>query len=148
MCAVRCAGHWLQNYWFVDSPRNGSAAGSTSMWCVVPPLRTSKPFIHHTKPPAARAARSRDRHCSTDSRFAFAPQAQTDGAGVWPIQQPCDVQPPVQRIRLGNLVSVGMEAIAAPCCGLHKPPYMHRSRFACSMRVPLRRGGGFLISVS
>ena len=31
-CAVRCAGHWLQNIWFLDCPRNGSAAGSTSMW--------------------------------------------------------------------------------------------------------------------
>ena len=79
---------------------------------------------------------------SSDSRFAFALQAQTDGAGVWPIQQWCGVQPPVLLMRFGSLVSVGVEGIAAPCCGHREPLYTHRSRFACSMRVPLRRGRG------
>ena len=87
---------------------------------------------------------------SSDSRFAFAHYVQSEAAPALPMQQWCGVQPPMQRVMLRSLVSVGMEAIAAPCCGRREPPCTHRSRFACSMRVPLRRGGGrgFLISVS
>ena len=79
---------------------------------------------------------------SSDSRFAFAHYVQSEAAPALPMQQWCSVQPPVQLMRFGSLVSVGGEGIAAPCCGRREPPCTHRSRFACSMRVPLRRGRG------
>ena len=79
---------------------------------------------------------------SSDSRFAFAHYVQSEAAPALPMQQWCGVQPPMQRVMLRSLVSVGGEGIAAPCCGHREPLYTHRSRFACSMRVPLRRGRG------
>ena len=139
---MRCAGHWLQNSWF--STVLATAARSMLDVRIVRShifeLRDSSFIMPSDLPHIAHCAMSPT--ASSDSRFAFAHYVQSEAAPALPMQQWCGVQPPMQRVMLRSLVSVGGEGTAAQCCGHREPPYTHRSRFACSMRVPLRRWGG------